>query len=94
MADETATPMDYDAHNSTFANFVNLATGSTIACIYVCVALVGFGIGDGVMSYLIATFGLLIGLGACVFGAASDNNSWVPAGVLLVLMGLATVAFL
>lgn len=94
MADETAPPMDYDAHNSTFANFVNLATGGTIACIYICVSLVGFGIGDGVMSYLIATFGLLIGLAACVFGAVSDNNSFVPAGVLLVLMGVATVAFL
>lgn len=94
MTDTSAPPMDYEEHTKTFSRFVRFSTAATIACIYICVALVGYGIGNGAMSYLIATIGMLVGFGCCVYGAASEQNSWLPSAVVLVLMGLATVMFL
>lgn len=94
MTDQPIVPMDYDAHTSTYAGFVSFATGMTLACLFILVALVGFGIGEGAAIYLVATFGMLIGFGTSVYGAVSPRNNWTPAFVVLVLMGLATAAFL
>lgn len=90
MAETPIVPMDYDAHTSTYESFVRFATGGTLACLFIVVALVGYGVGEGALIYLVATFGMLAGFGASIYGAVSDKNSWTPAAVLLVLMGLLT----
>lgn len=86
--------MDYDQHTNTYERFVRFSSGLTVACLFLLVALVGFGIGEGTIIYLVATFGMLVGFGTCVYGASSSQNSWVPAIVVLVSMGLATAALL
>lgn len=92
MTDSSIVPMDYDAHTSNYAGFVSFATGTTLACLFIVVALVGFGIGNGALIYLVSTFGMLAGFGASIYGAVSAQNSWTPAYVLLVVMGLAVGA--
>ncbi len=94
MAETPIVPMDYDEHTRTYESFVRFSTGGTLACLFLVVALVGFGIGQGALIYLVATFGMLAGFGASAYGAASDKNSWMPGIVLLVLMGLLTAALL
>jgi len=94
MTDSPIVPMDYEAHTNTYACFVRFSIGMTLACLFIVVALVGFGMGQGVMIYLISTVGMLVGFGMSVYGAASEQNSWIPGIVVLVLMGLAVVAFL
>ena len=93
MTETPIVPMDYDEHTSTYDAFVRFSTGGTLACLFIVVALVGYGIGQGALIYLVATFGMLAGFGASAYGAASDQNSWTPAAVLLVLMGLLTAVF-
>tara|TARA_R110002110_G_scaffold287455_1_gene501910 strand:- start:151 stop:435 length:285 start_codon:yes stop_codon:yes gene_type:complete len=94
MTETPIVPMDYDAHTSTYDAFVRWSTGGTLACLFLLVGLVGFGIGQGVLIYLVATFGMIAGFGASAYGAASKQNSWVPSVVLLVLMGLLTAVLL
>jgi len=94
MADSSIVPMDYEEHTNTYARFVRFSTGMTLACLFIVVALVGYGIGEGAMIYLVATFGMLIGFGTSIYGAVSARNSWTPSFVVLVLMGLATAALL
>jgi len=94
MTETPIVPMDYDAHTSTYESFVRLSIGGTLACLFIVVALVGYGIGQGALIYLVATFGMLAGFGASAYGAASAQNSWIPGIVLLVLMGLATAILL
>ncbi len=94
MADNAAPSMDYEEHTKTYARFVQCSIGLTAACLFILVALIGFGVGSGVGSILVATIGMLVGFGTAVYGAASEQNSWIPALVVLVLMGLATVVFL
>ena len=94
MTDSSIVPMDYEEHTNTYERFVRCATGMTLACLFLLVALVGFGKGEGALIYLVATSGMLIGFGTAIYGAASPRNSWVPGIALLVLMGLATAALL
>jgi len=94
MTDSSIVPMDYEEHTKTYERFVRCSTGLTLACLFIVVALVGFGVGEGVLIYLVATFGMLAGFGASIYGAASTKNSWLPGIVLLVVMGLATAALL
>ena len=94
MTDSSIVPMDYEEHTKTYEGFVRYATGMTLACLFIVVALVGFGIGQGALIYLVATFGMLAGFGASIYGAVSTQNSWMPAIVLLVVMGLLTAALL
>ncbi len=94
MTETPIVPMDYDEHTSTYKAFVRWSIGGTLACLFLVVALVGYGLGQGALIYLVATFGMLGGFGASAYGAASDQNSWVPGIVLLVVMGLLTTALL
>ncbi len=94
MTETQIVPMDYDEHTSTYKAFVRWSTGGTLACMFLVVALVGYGIGQGALIYLVATIGMLAGFGASAYGAASDQNSWVPGIVLLVVMGLLTTVLL
>ena len=94
MSDSSTAPMDFKEHTNTYARFVRGATGMTIACLFLLVALVGFGIGQGALSYLVATVGMLAGFGTAIYGATSPKHSWLPAIALLVVMGLATAALL
>ena len=92
MTESSIVPMDYEEHTSTYANFVRFAIGMTLACLFIVVALVGFGIGSGVLIYLVSTIGMLAGFGVSIYGAVSAQNGWVPAFVLLIVMGLAVGA--
>ena len=94
MTHSSIVPMDFEEHKNTYERFVRCATGLTLACLFLLVALVGFGKGEGALIYLVATFGMLIGFGTAIYGAVSPRNSWIPAVVLLVSMGLATAALL
>ncbi len=94
MTDSSIVPMDYEEHTKTYERFVRCSTGLTLACLFIVVALVGFGVGEGALIYLVATFGMLAGFGVSIYGAASTKNSWLPGIVLLVLMGLATAVLL
>ncbi len=94
MTETPIVPMDYDEHTRTYEAFVRWSIGGTLACLFLVVALVGYGLGQGVLIYLVATFGMLAGFGASAYGAASKQNSWVPGIVLLVVMGLLTTALL
>jgi len=93
MTDSPIVPMDYEQHTNTYARFVRYSIGMTLACLFLLVALVGFGMGQGVMIYLISTIGMLVGFGMSAYGAASEQNSWTPGIVVLVLMGLAVAVF-
>ena len=94
MTDSSVVPMDYEEHNKTFARFVRCTTGMTLACLFILVALVGFGIGEGATIYLVSTFGMLIGFGTSIYGSASAQNSWIPGVVVLVGMGIAVAGLL
>jgi len=94
MSDSSVTPTDFKDHTNTYSHFVRGATGMTLACLFVLVALVGFGKGEGILIHLVATFGMLIGFGTTIYGGVSSNNSWLPAIAVLIVMGLATAALL
>lgn len=84
MSEASHPAMDYDAHNSTYEQFVSLIKVSIVALINVLVGLVLFAFG-GSLSLWTGTLIMFLTIIAGFVGLFAGPRGWIPSAVVLVL---------
>jgi len=90
MSDDNAPAMDYDAHEQTYAGFINFSKIGTIACLTIVVCLIMFAFG-GTAATVFGWLMLIAMLASTAIGMALGDSGWIPPALVFLATGVLAI---
>lgn len=90
MSNDTASAMDYNAHEQTYEGFINFSKVGTVAVLNIVLCLILFAFG-GTAATVFGWLMLIANLIATAVGLALGEKGWIAPSAVFVLSGLLAI---